>query len=80
MKIWLTVLIIVILAVAAYFVYSNRDSWVPVSGAESIINKLETQNQSDEITSIESDLQNTEFQGLDSELSNIESELQNAGL
>ena len=73
------ILIIIILAVVAYFAYTYRSVFVP-SGTESVINKLESQSSSDQVADIEADLESTNLDNLDSELSDIESELQNTGL
>ena len=73
------ILIIVILAVIAYFAYMYRNVFVP-SGTESVINKLESQSSSDQVADIEADLESTNLGNLDSELSDIESELKNTGL
>lgn len=78
-RVWFTIIIIIVLGVLAYLAYSYRTVLIP-SGTESVINKLETQSASDEVTSIESDLQVTELQSLDSELESIDKEFQNIGL
>ena len=76
---WLVIVIIVVLAVLAWFAYSYRTILIP-SGTESQINKLESQSTSDEIGDIEKDLNATSLDGLNNELSDIEKELQNTGL
>lgn len=78
-KAWFAILIIIVLAVVAYFAYSYRNVLIPF-GADSIINQLETQGTSDEVGAIESDLNATSLDGLDSELLDIESELEGAGI
>lgn len=78
-KIWLSIIIILALAILAYLAYSFRTVLIP-SGAESVINQLESQGASDEIADIKNDLDATGLSGLDSELSDIEKELQNPGL
>jgi hypothetical protein len=60
-------------------VYSYRNVLIP-SSAESVINKLELQGTSDEVSNIEKDLNATSLEGLDSELSDIDKEFQNLGL
>ena len=76
-KAWSAILIIIILGVVAWLAYSYRNVLIP-SGAESIINNLESQGASDDIASIEADLSSTALEGLDNELSDIEKELQGA--
>ena len=76
---WLTVTIIIILAIIAYFAYSYRNVLIP-SGAESVINQLELQSTSDEVADIENDLDTTTLEGLDSELESIEKELGGASI
>lgn len=76
---WLTILIIIVLAVIAWFVYSYRNVLIP-SGAESVIQKLELQGTSDEVADIEKDLNATSLGGLNNELSDIDKEFQNLGL
>lgn len=78
-KVWFAIVIIVVLAVLAYLVYfvriiSNKE---PI---EPIVNQLESQGISDEVSAIEQDLTGTVLNGLDSEVSDIEKELQNLGL
>lgn len=78
-KAWLSILIIVVLAVIAYFVYSYRNVLIP-SSSESAINQLEVQGNSDEVSDIENDLNTTFLKGLDSEVSDIEKEFESAGI
>ncbi len=75
-KNWLIILIIVALSFIAYVVYSFRSTLIPF-GEESAIEKLESQNSSDEVSSIENDLTSTNLENLNTEISNIEQELQN---
>lgn len=73
-KTWFTIAIIIVLAVLAYLAYSFRTTFVP-SGAESVINQLESQGTSDEVSDINKDLNATSLEGLDSELSDIDAAL-----
>jgi len=77
-KTWLTISIIIVLAVLAYAVYfvrmSNQET------AEPIVNQLELQGTSDEVSAIEQDLTGTALDGLDNEVSDIEKELESLGL
>lgn len=72
-KAWLAIVVIIVLAVLAYFVYfmriANREP------AEPIVNQLESQGTSDEVSAIEQDLSGTSLGGLDSELTDIDKEL-----
>jgi len=77
-KTWLTILIIVVLAAIAYGVYFVRMS--NQEPAEPIVNQLESQGASDEVSAIEQDLTGTALDGLDSEVSDIEKELESLDL
>lgn len=77
-KTWLAILIIIVLAALAYAVYFVRVS--NQEPAEPIVNQLESQGTSDEVSAIEKDLTGTALEGLDSEVSDIEKELGNISL
>ena len=71
------IIIIIVLGVVTWLVYSYRNVLIP-SGVESAINSFESQGTSYDVASIEADLNSTVLDGLDNELSDIESELQGA--
>ncbi|MEK7503334.1 MAG: hypothetical protein AAB556_02740 [Patescibacteria group bacterium] len=77
-KAWLAIVIIIALGALAYLVYYMRVSVQEPS--QPIVNQLESQGTSDEVSVIEQDLSGTALEGLDSEVSDIEKELQSAGL
>lgn len=77
-KTWLAIVIIIVLAALAYAVYFVRVT--NKEPAEPIVNQLESQGTSDEVSAIEKDLSATALEGLDNEVSDIEKELQNLGL
>lgn len=77
-KAWLAIVIIVALAVLAYFVYFVRVS--TQEPAEPIVNQLESQRSSDDVSAIEQDLSGTVLEGLNSEVSDIEKELESLGI
>ena len=61
-----TIIILIVIVLGGLYFWSQRDD--VVDGVDSQVESIETQSESDDVTSIEADLEATNVDGLGSEL------------